>query len=115
MELAARMARSFPPDPDTGALNAFLRQRKSADPVHYPDFSLSVLKLMGQANTCLRARATPGEGHFGLAAHDYTHSTAPNRRFADLVTQRLVKAVLDKRPAPYSDERTRCHRAATAH
>jgi len=83
----------LPPEPDAGALDAFLVNRKAADPVHYEDLSLSVLKLMGPGEY---VRSRPGgdaQGHFGLAAHDYTHSTAPNRRFADLVTQRLVKAL----------------------
>jgi len=105
VELAARYGEKLPPDPDSGALNAVLARRKAADPAHYPDVSLTILKLMGAGEYVLaRAGDVGGEGHFGLAAHDYTHSTAPNRRFADLVTQRLIKAVLDKQPAPYTDE-----------
>ncbi len=73
--------------------------------MHYPDISLSVLKLMGPGEYVVLTPGGEAEGHFGLAAHDYTHSTAPNRRFADLVTQRLVKAVIGSQPhaAPYSD------------
>jgi exoribonuclease-2 len=76
-------------------------RRKQADAVHYSDISLTMLKLMGPGEYVLLRPGDPGEGHFGLAAHDYTHSTAPNRRFADLVTQRLLKALP---AAPYSDQ-----------
>src|SRR5260370_21112897 len=72
----------------------FLLKRKAADPVHSPDLSLAIVKLMGPGEYVVERRGDPLQGHFGLAGHDYTHSTAPNRRFADLVTQRLVKAVL---------------------
>jgi len=78
-------------------------RRKAADPVHYPDISLSVLKLMGPGEYVLMRPGDPEQGHFGLAAHDYTHSTAPNRRFADLLTQRLLKALAAKAQPPYSD------------
>jgi len=76
----------------------------TADPVHYPDISLAVVKLMGPGEYVLSRSADEGPAHFALAAHDYTHSTAPNRRFADTVTQRLIKAVIAKQPPPYSDE-----------
>jgi VacB/RNase II family 3'-5' exoribonuclease len=102
--LAAGLGAKLPPEPDPRALDAFLVSRKAADPVHYEDLSLSVLKLMGPGEY---VRSRPGgdaQGHFGLAALDYTHSTAPNRRFADLVTQRLVKALTAHAPAPYNDE-----------
>jgi VacB/RNase II family 3'-5' exoribonuclease len=102
--LAAGLGAKLPAEPDAGALDAFLVSRKAADPVHYEDLSLSVLKLMGPGEY---VRSRPGggaQGHFGLAAHDYTHSTAPNRRFADLVTQRLVKALTAHAAAPYTDE-----------
>jgi VacB/RNase II family 3'-5' exoribonuclease len=102
--LAAGLGAKLPAEPDAKALDAFLVQRKSADPLHYEDLSLSVLKLMGPGEY---VRSRPGgeaQGHFGLAAHDYTHSTAPNRRFADLVAQRLVKALMAHAPAPYTDE-----------
>ena len=103
VELAARYGETLPADPDSGALNAFLQKRKAADPVHYPDLSLSMIKLMGPGEYVLSRPGDENQGHFGLAAHDYTHSTAPNRRFADLVTQRLIKAVLAKQPGPYTD------------
>jgi exoribonuclease-2 len=91
--LAAQYGEKLPPEPDSGALNTFLVHRRDADPVHYPDVSLAVLKLMGPGEYVLSRPTDDPQGHFGLAAHDYTHSTAPNRRFADLVTQRLLKRV----------------------
>ena len=101
VELARQRGDTLPAEPDSGALNDFLLRRKKADPVHYPDISLSILKLMGPGEYVLLRPGDPAEGHFGLAAHDYTHSTAPNRRFADLLTQRLLKALPGK---PYSDQ-----------
>jgi VacB/RNase II family 3'-5' exoribonuclease len=100
VDLAHEHGDSLPAEPDSGALNALLLRRKKADPVHYPDISLAILKLMGPGEYVLLRPGDPEEGHFGLAAHDYTHSTAPNRRFADLLTQRLLKALPG---SPYSD------------
>ena len=102
--LAAEHGEKLPPEPDSGALNRLLIKRKKADPDHYEDLSLTVLKLMGPGEYVLARAGGDAPGHFGLAAHDYTHSTAPNRRFADLVTQRLIKAVQAKHPSPYNDE-----------
>ena len=102
VELARQYGGQLPQTPDPGALNAFLIGRRDADPVHYADISLAVLKLMGPGEYVLARPGDPPQGHFGLAAHDYTHSTAPNRRFADLVTQRLLKS-LDDRSKPYTD------------
>jgi VacB/RNase II family 3'-5' exoribonuclease len=104
VELAAHYGDQLPAEADAAALNAFLVRRKQADPVHFADVSLSVLKLMGPGEYVAARPGAEAEGHFGLAAHDYTHSTAPNRRFADLVTQRLLKALLGRQPAPYSDD-----------
>jgi exoribonuclease-2 len=104
VELARRLGETLPPEPDSAALNAFLLKRKQVDPVHSPDLSLSIVKLMGPGEYVIERPGDPGEGHFGLAVHDYTHSTAPNRRYADLVTQRLIKAVLANQTAPYSDD-----------
>lgn len=101
--LAREHGGDLPAEPDAGALNAFLMRRKAEDPVHYADVSLSVLKLMGPGEYMMTRAGDDAPGHFGLAAHDYTHSTAPNRRFADLVTQRLLKAVQAGGAAPYSD------------
>lgn len=103
VELAARYGDTLPAEPDSGALNDFLQKRKAADPDHYADVSLAVVKLMGPGEYVLARSGEDAPGHFALAAHDYTHSTAPNRRFADTVTQRLIKSVLGKQPAPYSD------------
>ena len=104
VELAAQHGGRLPAQPDAVALSAFLAQRKAADPDHFADVSLTVIKLMGPGEYVLMRPGEDAPGHFALAAHDYTHSTAPNRRFADLVTQRLIGAVLAKQPAPYSDD-----------
>ena len=104
VELAAQHGGNLPAQPDAAALNQFLLARKQADPVHYADVSLSVLKLMGPGEYVATRADDPQEGHFGLAALDYTHSTAPNRRFADMVTQRLLKAFLSHGSQPYSDD-----------
>jgi len=104
VELAAQCGDTLPATPDPASLNAFLVRRKAADPVHYADVSLSVLKLMGPGEYVLMRPGDPPEGHFGLAAHDYTHSTAPNRRFADVVTQRLIKAHAAGSAAGYDDQ-----------
>jgi VacB/RNase II family 3'-5' exoribonuclease len=101
--LAAQHGEKLPAEPDSGALNAFLQRRKLADGVHYADLSLAVIKLMGPGEYVLARAGDTDQGHFALAAHDYTHSTAPNRRFADTVTQRLIKSVLAKQACPYSD------------
>ena len=102
--LAATMGTTLPAVADSRALNEFLIARKAADPDHFADLSLAVIKLMGPGEYVLERPGDPEQGHFGLAVEDYTHSTAPNRRFADLVTQRLVKALLAKQSAPYSDD-----------
>jgi VacB/RNase II family 3'-5' exoribonuclease len=104
VELAARYGDKLPPEPDSGALNLFLQKRETVDAVHYADISLAVIKLMGPGEYVLSRPGDKDQGHFALAAPDYTHSTAPNRRFADTVTQRLIKSVLAKQPAPYSDQ-----------
>jgi len=104
VELAAKVGEQLPPEADSRALNEFLLKRKAADPDHFADLSLSVIKLMGPGEYVLERPGDPEQGHFGLAVQDYTHSTAPNRRFADLVTQRLIKAVLTNQPPPYSDD-----------
>jgi len=104
VELAAKLGGQLPGVPDSKALNDFLIQRKAADPDHFADLSLAVIKLLGPGEYVLERPGDPEQGHFGLAVQDYTHSTAPNRRFADLVTQRLIKAVLASQPAPYSND-----------
>ena len=104
VQLAAEHGGNLPPDPDSKALNDFLVKRKAADPDHFADVSLAVIKLIGPGEYVLERPGDPEQGHFGLAVQDYTHSTAPNRRFPDVVTQRLIKAVLASAPAPYSDD-----------
>ena len=100
--LAARYGESLPKVPDSVALAAFLAKRHRADPLRFPDLSLVIVKLMGSGEYVVEHPGGTPIGHFGLAVRDYTHSTAPNRRFPDLITQRMVKAVLAGREAPYS-------------
>ncbi len=104
VELAAQKGATLPADPDSKALNDFLIAQKQKDPDHFPDLSLAVIKLMGPGEYVLIKPNAPSPGHFGLAVRDYTHSTAPNRRFPDMVTQRLLKAWLSKSAAPYSED-----------
>jgi exoribonuclease-2 len=101
-DLAATFGDSLPALPNAPALSAFLLRRRKADPLRFPDLSLAVVKLLGPGEYTL---VRPGEhrGHFGLAAPAYTHSTAPNRRYPDLIIQRLVKAALAGQPPPYSE------------
>ncbi len=101
--LAAPLGTQLPAEPDAKALNDFLCEQRSKDPVHFPDLSLAVVKLMGPGEYVAEQPNDPPIGHFGLAVEDYTHSTAPNRRFTDLVTQRLLKAILRSQASPYSD------------
>jgi VacB/RNase II family 3'-5' exoribonuclease len=103
VRLAASAGEKLPADPDSKALNDFLIKRKAADPDHFADLSLAVIKLIGPGVYILERPGDSPEGHFGLAVQDYTHSTAPNRRFPDVVTQRLIKAQLDGKPGPYTD------------
>ena len=104
VQLAATKGQELPGQPDSKALNDFLLQRKTADPDHFADLSLAVIKLIGPGEYVLERAGDVAPGHFGLAVQDYTHSTAPNRRFADVVTQRLIKAMLVGQRNPYSDE-----------
>src|SRR5271167_1288000 len=104
VQLAAAKGDKLPAQPDSKALNDFLLRRKAADPDHFADLSLSVIKLIGPGEYVLERAGDVAPGHFGLAVQDYTHSTAPNRRFADVVTQRLIKAMLAGQKNPYSDD-----------
>jgi VacB/RNase II family 3'-5' exoribonuclease len=104
VEIAAEHDVNLPAQPDSRPLAEFLAREKAADPIHFPDLSLAIVKALGPGEYAVQLPGEEGEGHFGLAVQDYTHSTAPNRRFADLVTQRLVKAALENKPAPYTIE-----------
>jgi VacB/RNase II family 3'-5' exoribonuclease len=108
VDLAREHGTELPATPNAGFLNAFLQAQRTADPDHYADLALAVIKLMGPGQYVL-ATGDPGpgdpmEGHFGLAAQDYAHSTAPNRRFVDMVTQRIIEAHLAGEPPPYTDD-----------
>ncbi|HEX7898528.1 MAG TPA: RNB domain-containing ribonuclease [Planctomycetota bacterium] len=100
VELARSMGDGLPGAPSAPELEAFLLRRRAADPLRFPDLSLSVVKLLGSGEYAVEFPGKPLEGHFGLAVRDYAHSTAPNRRYPDLVTQRLLKAAVDRRPVP---------------
>lgn len=102
--LADGLGWKLPVMPDSKALNDFLLQQKKEDPDHFADLSLAIVKLLGPGEYVLERAGDPPQGHFGLAVEDYTHSTAPNRRYADLVTQRLLKAMIAGDRSPYSDE-----------
>jgi len=104
VQLAATKGGKLPAQPDSKALNDFLLLRKAADPDHFADVSLAVIKLIGPGEYVLERPGDVAPGHFGLAVQDYTHSTAPNRRFVDVVTQRLIKASLAGQKNPYSDD-----------
>jgi exoribonuclease-2 len=102
--LADQHGTTLPANPDSVALNDFLEAQRKSDSVHYPDLAVAVIKLMGPGQYMLMRPDDDPTGHFGLAARDYTHSTAPNRRFPDLVTQRVLHAMMTNAAAPYSDE-----------
>jgi len=104
VQLAEAHGDGLPAEPDSLALEEFLVRQRKKDPVRFPDLSLSVVKLMGRGEYVLERPNQEGPGHFGLAVRDYSHSTAPNRRYPDLITQRIVKAALKKAAPPYSDE-----------
>jgi exoribonuclease-2 len=100
--LAAEHGGHLPGLADAGALDAFLGKSRQESPAQFPDLSLSVIKLLGRGEYALELPGTPIAGHFGLAVSDYMHSTAPNRRFPDVIAQRLIKSALGNTPAPYT-------------
>jgi exoribonuclease-2 len=104
VELADEHGSKLPHEPDARALEEFLTKAKAADPVGFPDLSLAVIKLMGAGEYVAELPGDTAPGHFGLAVRDYTHSTAPNRRYPDLITQRLLKAAIGESPLPYGND-----------
>ena len=101
-EIAEKLGTALPEQPDARALGEFLIEQRQKDPVHFPDLSLSIIKLIGSGEYVVQRPGEDGEGHFGLGVRDYAHSTAPNRRYSDIVVQRLVKSALAGQPPPYS-------------
>ena len=104
VELAKTFGVDLPAEPDAKALSEFLEARHTADPTRFADVSLSIVKLLGPGEYAVQRASDPELGHFGLAVEDYAHSTAPNRRYPDLITQRLLKAAAAKAPPPYTDD-----------
>lgn len=104
VRVAAEYGASLPGEPDAAALDAFLLAARRADPVRFPDLSLTVVKLMGSGEYAVEMPGGEPTGHFGLAVRDYTHSTAPNRRYPDVITQRLLKAALAREEVPYTGD-----------
>lgn len=104
VQIAAEHAFKLPKNPSARKLEMFLTMMKEADPLRFPDLSLAVIKLLGNGEYVAELPGEEATGHFGLAVKDYTHSTAPNRRYTDLITQRLLKAAIEKRAVPYSLE-----------
>ena len=103
VEIAAQHNFQLPAQPDSKALSDFLVKQKAADPLRFPDLSLIIIKLLGAGEYVVELPNQTAPGHFGLAVKDYTHSTAPNRRFPDLITQRILKSTLSGSQMPYTD------------
>jgi len=103
VEIAAQHNFQLPAQPDSKALSDFLVKQKAADPLRFPDLSLIIIKLLGAGEYVVELPNQTAPGHFGLAVKDYTHSTTPNRRFPDLITQRILKSTLSGSQMPYTD------------
>jgi exoribonuclease-2 len=104
VEIATQHNSQLPAEPDSRALAHFLAEQKAADPLRFPDLSLCIIKLLGPGEYVVEIPGETSSGHFGLAVQDYTHSTAPNRRFPDLITQRILKVALGGSPMSYSQD-----------
>jgi len=104
VEIASDHGSQLPAKPDSKALEEFLLKEKAADPLRFPDLSLAVIKLLGAGEYLAEPPDGVAPGHFGLAVKDYAHSTAPNRRYSDLLTQRLLKAAVEGQPMPYTKD-----------
>jgi ribonuclease R len=104
VEIAWEHGHKLPFTPNSKALEEFLIKEKGVDPIRFPDLSLAVIKLLGSGEYIAELPEGNAPGHFGLAVKDYAHSTAPNRRYPDLLTQRLLKAALDRKPVPYTKD-----------
>jgi len=104
VEIAQEHGFKLSSNPDSKTLDEFLIKEKAADPLRFPDLSLAIIKLLGSGEYIAELPGDTPPGHFGLAVKDYTHSTAPNRRYPDLITQRLLKAAIEGKPSPYSDD-----------
>src|SRR5579872_2694538 len=102
-KIASDLGDHLPPEPDSKALEEFLLRRRKADPLRFPDLSLAIVKAMGPGEYVVELPGETPIGHFGLAVRDYTHSTAPNRRFPDLISHRMIKAALAGTTQPYAE------------
>jgi exoribonuclease-2 len=103
-KIADERGENLPEQPDAIALSVFLDHQRQIDPIHFPDLSLAIVKLIGSGDYVVKVPGVDSDGHFGLAVRDYSHSTAPNRRYSDIVVQRLVKAALNGGAQPYSED-----------
>jgi exoribonuclease-2 len=104
MAVAKTYGEDLPQQADAGALAKFLVKRKDVDPLRFPDLSLTIVKLLGRGEYVLTVPGQADAGHFALAIHDYTHATAPNRRYPDLIMQRLIKALIAGKSTPYTND-----------
>jgi exoribonuclease-2 len=102
VSVAGALGHELPAEPDSAALEMFLQKSRQTDPLRFPDLSLTIVKLMGSGEYAVAVPGGAPTGHFGLAVRDYTHSTAPNRRYPDVITQRMLKAAVAGAPAAYS-------------